>query len=458
VKAASVTRDLIQHLWDSVPEPTDLNAARRLLLDHIAVAAWGSGIEAGQTMRRHVVADLHQSGQTLPLIGTDQHVSAVAASMANSVASAAYEFDDTHTGASVHPGSVVFPAAMAAARLSGCDSASFLKAVVVGYEVMCRVGRAAGGPAHRARHFHPTSTTGHFGAAAAASVCFDFDVDTTVAALTLGGTMAGGSMQFLVDGALTKQVHPAFAVQRGVHGAQLAGHGFGGVADPIAGERAFLAAQSTDPRPDLILAGLGQVPSEITNTGIKPYPSCRNTQSPLDALFAVQRDHDLKAEDIVRVTFGLIKPGIATVFEPVAVRRRPATLADAQFSMPFVAAVALLDGEVTPAQFAEDRFSDSAVLALADRIDCVHDPELDKAYPAHWPSWVRVETRSGDILEGRVEDPKGDPANPLDDQELLAKFRTLTVPTYSAERQDEIVRSVDGLGETADFDDLVAAL
>jgi 2-methylcitrate dehydratase PrpD len=441
-----------------VPDADDVSAARGLLLDHIAVAAWGSAIDAGRIMARHAIDDLDQGGPSLPLIGTDESASAVAASMANAVAAAVYEFDDTHTGASVHPGAVIFPAAMAAARLSSCDGATFLRSVIVGYEVMCRVGRAAGGPAHRARHFHPTSTTGHFGAAAAASVCLGLDVDTTVAALTLSGTMAGGSMQFLVDGALTKQVHPAFAVQRGVQGAQLAARGFPGVADPIAGERAFLAAQSTDPRPELLLAGLGEVALEITNTGIKPYPSCRNTQSPLDALLAVRRDHGLEADDVQRITFGLIASGIATVFEPVAVKRRPTTLVEAQFSMPFVAAVALLDGEVTPAQFTEDRYSDPAVLALAERVDCVHDPELDTDYPQHWPSWVRIETRGGDVLEGRTEDPKGDPANPLSVDELKAKFRTLTSPSYSPSRQAAIERSVDGLGEAGDFSDLVAAL
>jgi 2-methylcitrate dehydratase PrpD len=454
----SLTRRLLASLWDREFDDADAAAARRLLLDHIAVAAWGSQIEAGELMRAHVMGDLDGGEPTLPLIGTSERASATAASMANAVAAAAYEFDDTHTGASVHPGAVIFPAAMAAATIAGSDTQTFLRSVIIGYEVMCRVGRAAGGPAHRARHFHPTSTTGHFGAAAAAATCLGLDVDASVAALTLSGTMAGGSMQFLVDGSNTKQVHPAFAVQRGVQAAQLAARGFPGVADPIGGERAFLAAQSADPHPERILAGLGEVASEIVNTGIKPYPSCRNTQTPLDALLAVRAEHDLRPEDVVRVQFGLIEPGVATIYEPVAVKRRPTSLVDAQFSMPFVAAIAILHGEVTPALFTEERYAAPEVLALADRVECVHDPELDRSYPAHWPAWVRIETGDGGVLTGQAEDPRGDPANPLSDAELSAKFRSLTDHAYGRRQQEEVESAVATLGATTSLAGLVSTL
>jgi 2-methylcitrate dehydratase PrpD len=454
----SITRELVEFLWSAATHPEDVGAVQRLLLDHVAVVAWGSRLDAGRIMRLHATEDLDQGGPSLPVIGTDQRTSALAASMANSVAACAYEFDDTHTGASVHPGAVIFPAALAAWRLSACDAVTFVRAVIIGYEVMCRVGRAANGPAHRERHFHPTSTTGHFGAAAAAAYCFGLDTEEAVAALTLAGTMAGGSMQFLVEGAWTKQVHPAFAVQRGVQAAQLAGRGFPGVSDPIGGRRAFLVAQSTDPRPERLLEGLGDVPFEVHNTGIKPYPSCRNTQSPLDALLSVMEESDLRASEVAKVRFGLIGPGIKTVFEPASTKRRPTTLVEAQFSMPFVAAVALVDGEVTPAQFEASRFSDCEVLALADRVECVHDPELDRDYPAHWPAWVEVDTNDGRHLQGRVEDPKGDPANPLTRDELLAKFRVLASVAYTAAEQKVIEGAVEELDQGDALNTLVGVL
>lgn len=446
----SLTRELLAAVWswgiDDL-EPGDLAAVRRLLLDHLAVATWGARIDAGRIMREHVLRDRPGGGPDLPIPGTSETAPAVGAAMAAAVAAASYEYDDTHTAGSLHPGAVIFPAALAAAAIAGCDETTFVRAIVAGYEVMCRTGRAVNPQAHRARHFHPTSTTGHFGAAAAAALCLGLDVDTAVAALTLAGTVAGGSMQFLVEGAWTKQVHPAFAVERGVEAAQLAARGFPGVADPIAGQRAFLAAQSEGPRPELLLAGLGEASREVRNTGIKPYPSCRNTQTPLDALLRLRADTRLREEDVEAVTFGLVRPGIITVWEPVARKRRPRSLVDAQFSLPYVAAVAIREGRLALEHFEPDRIADPTLLPLVDAVECVHDPELDRRYPEAWPAWVRVRTRSGSVLEQAAEVPLGDPGNPVDEAALLDKFRDCARGVFDPSEVEAIWQAVNELPE-----------
>jgi len=454
----SVTRALLEPLldWQPTEESDVMRAARRLLRDHIAVAAWGSRSDVATIMRAHAVTDLARDrGPELPVFGTAQRCSAVEAAMVNAVAAACYEFDDTHTPGSAHPGVVIFPAALAAAVLSDGGGTTFMTAACVGYEVMCRVARASNPHAHRARHFHPTSTAGHFGAAAAAAVGLGLGLDQAVAALSLAGTVAGGSMQFLVEGAVTKQLHPAYAVQRGLQAALLARRGFPGLADPIGGARGFLAAQSEDPRPERLLAGLGTAPAEITQTGIKPYPSCRSTQSPVDALLALLRDHPVRPAEIEGVTFGLIRTGLATVWDPPERRRPPKTLADAQFSMPFVAAVTLLDGRLQLGQFRPERYCDPAVVALMDRVECVADPDLDERYPASWPSWVQVTTVGGERFRAEVEHPRGDPGNPLTDAELTAKFDDLTEHCYDRDRRSALRDAVSGLPDTKSLETIL---
>jgi 2-methylcitrate dehydratase PrpD len=451
----SLTRGLLAPVVAWLPDDADeatLRAIRTLLLDHIGVAAWGSTSEVATIMRTHARDDLGRDGApVMPIIGTDENCSAVEAAMANAVAAACYEFDDTHTGGSAHPGSVIFPAAMASAVLAGCDEKRFFAAVYAGYEVMCRLARAVNPHAHRARHFHPTATTGHFGSAAAAAVCLGLDLDQAVAALALAGTVAGGSMQFLVEGAITKQLHPAYAVQRGVQAALLAGRGFPGLDDPIGGTRGFLTAQSEDPKPERLLAGLGTDPAEVTRTGIKPYPSCRNTQSAVGALLALLAEHPVRADEVESMTVGLIRPGLATVWEPREHTRRPKTLADAQFSMPYVAAVTVIDGRLGTAQFDESRYADTAVCALMDRVDCVGDPALDARYPSSWPAWVLIRTRAGQLLRGAAEHPKGDPTNPLTDEELLAKFTDLTRLCYADQQRSALVDAVAAMPEPGSF-------
>lgn len=447
----SLTRSLLEPLlgWQAAAVPGATAAARSLLLDHIGVAAFGAGSEVAATFRGHALGDLARGqGPELPLFGTSQRCSAVEAAMANAVAAACFEFDDTHTPGSAHPGAVIFPAALAATALARSEAAAagddaacrscgerFLNAAVVGYEVMCRVARALNPPAHRARHFQPTSTTGYFGAAAAAAVALGLDLERALAAVSLAGTVAGGSMQFLPEGGVTKQLHPAYAVQRGVQAALLARRGFPGLADPIGGTRGFLLAQSDDPKPERLLAGLGSAPAEITCCGIKPYPSCRNTQSPVDALLALLGEHQVPAAEVKQLTFGLIKAGLTTVWDPPERRRRPRTLADAQFSMPFVAAVTLLDGRLEAGQFQPGRFTDPAVVALMDRVECVNDPALDARYPASWPAWAELTTTGGQRFRAEAEHPRGDPGNPLTAAELAAKFDSLTRYCYDGSRQ-----------------------
>jgi 2-methylcitrate dehydratase PrpD len=457
----SLTRSLLEPLlgWQAEAVPGAAEAARSLLLDHIGVAAWGAGSEVSTTFRAHALADLARGhGPELPLIGTGTSCSAVEAAMANAVAAACFEFDDTHTPASAHPGAVIFPAALAATAIARWEAQEvgdsalyircaerFLNAAVVGYEVMCRLARALNPHAHRARHFHPTSTTGHFGAAAAAAVALGLDLHQSVAAVSLAGTVAGGSMQFLPEGAVTKQLHPAYAVQRGVQAALLARRGFPGLADPVGGTRGFLLAQSEDPKPERLLAGLGTAPAEITCCGIKPYPSCRNTQSPVDALFLLLGEHKVAAEQVERLTFGLIKTGLPTVWDPPERRRRPRTLADAQFSMPFVAAVTLLDGRLEADQFQPARYADPSVVALMDRVECVSDPALDARYPASWPAWAELTTTGGQRFRAETEHPRGDPSNPLSPAELAAKFDSLTRHCYDPARQAALRGAAESL-------------
>jgi 2-methylcitrate dehydratase PrpD len=462
----SLTRSLLEPLlyWRAEEVPGAADAARSLLLDHLGVAAWGAQSEVAALYRAHATQDLARAGgPELPVIGTGTSCSAVEAAMANAVAAACFEFDDTHTPGSAHPGSVIFPAALAAAAIAAAEEGAdmgerFLNAVVVGYEVMCRTARAVNPPAHRARHFQPTATTGHFGAAAAAAIALGLGLDETVAAVALAGTVAGGSMQFLVEGAVTKQVHPAYAVQRGVQAALLARRGFPGLADPIGGARGFLAAQSEDPRPERLLAGLGAAgstaPAEITCCGIKPYPSCRNTQSPVDALFALLGEHAVAPDEVERLTFGLIKTGLATVWDPPERRRRPRSLAEAQFSMPFVAAVTLLDGRLEASQFAPERYTDPAVVALMDRVECVHDPALDARYPASWPAWAELTTAGGQRFRAAAEHPRGDPDNPLTAAEVAGKFDSLTRHAYDGGRTAALRAAVRRLPAAGALDEI----
>jgi 2-methylcitrate dehydratase PrpD len=441
----SLTRDLVERAWrigrDDVGDP-DLEAVRTLLLDQLAVAAGGSATDSARAVRRFVLDLPGESAASLPIIGTAHRAPALNAAMANAVAGHSIEYDDVHNPSSSHPGVVIFPAALAAAALSGADGDDFVLACVAGYEVMCRVGRALNPPAHYARHFHPTATAGTLGAAATACRMLGMDVSTTVSALGIAADSAAGSMQFLVDGAWTKRWHPALAVRNGVQAALLARHGFRGPDDGIAGERGFLAGYSGDARPDELVAGWGERPLEVRLTSIKPHTTCRYNQAAVDAVLEVRRATGLRAEDVERVEFGLPSTALGIVCEPDGQKRRPRSIVDAQFSLPYSAAVALLRGRAGLPEFDGALLDDPEVVALMDLVFAEGDAEIDRSYPARWEAWVRVTTTDGRTLRAHVVDAKGDPGNPLSLDELRAKFDELTQGAYSLPRREEIVEAV----------------
>ena len=437
----------------------DHQAVRTLLLDHLGVVANGAATETSAATRRYISVEQPETGgPRLPVIGTDVDAPAVMAALANAVAGHCIEFDDTHSPSSSHPGVVIIPAAMAAARLTDADAETFVLGIVVGYEAMCRVGRAANPPSHYERHFHPTGTVGTIGAAAAAGTIFGLDSEQMVSALGIACDTAAGSMQFIVDGSWTKRLHPGAAVRNGIEAVRLARAGFIGPEDGIGGERGFLAGYSADPRPEIVMADWGSRPLEVNNTGIKAHACCRYNQASVDALLDLRSAHGLTASDIATVTLGVQSVAVGIVVEPASEKRRPKSVVDAQFSLPYAAAVAIAHGRAGLAEYEESGLTDSAVVGLMDRVEAVADPDIDKAYPEHWRAWARVATTDGRDLTAEVPDPKGDPGNPLTLSELRAKFDELAGVGYGPGARDAIADAVARIGEPGSFAELTDSL
>ncbi len=453
----SITQSLVDRVREIGLEDLgseELGALRALLLDHLSVAARGAQTDSARAAQAFV-GDLDVGGATrLPLIGTQRSAPPAIGSLVNAVAGHSIEYDDLHTASSTHPGVVVFPAALGACVLADAEASLFLRAAVVGYEVMCRVGRAAGPAAQYRRHYHPTATCGHLGAAAAAATAFGLDAEATCSAIGIAATMASGSMQFLEDGSWTKRLHPGLAARAGIQAAQLARAGYDGGQDGIGGPRAFLAMMSDEPDPGAVLADHG--PLEVRQTSLKAHTCCRYKQGPIDALLAIRRAHKLDPADIVAIRIGLVTPGMDIIAGEA--KRRPHNVVDAQFSMPFGAAVALCDGRADLEQYRPERLDEPALLALMDRVECVADPALDAHYPARWPAWAQVELGDGRSFRADVPDPKGDPANPLDARERREKFDALCGAVYSAPRREALWAAVDALGEAGSLKALIDLL
>lgn len=402
-------------------DPAVRDRARAFLLDWLGVTLGGAPEPSSVALRRGL-ALLGVAGDA-PALGTRERFAPMHAALANGAAAHTLEMDDTHQAGSIHLGATMFAAAFAAAALRPATTLdAALRAVVAGYEVTGRLAMALDPAAHYRRGFHPTGTCGAFGAAATAALLLGLDADGVANALGIAGSQAAGSMEFLADGTWTKRFHPGWAAHAGLHAAALAAAGFRAPATILEGRFGTLHAYSD--AADAARLGDGSEPV-VLRTSIKPHACCRYMQAPIDAVLALRAEHRLTPADVARIEVGIVSAGFAIVCEPLAAKRRPATIVDAQFSLPFGVAVALARGQASPDDFVPDVYGDATIASLMDRVEPRHDAALDAAYPQVWPAWVKVVTSAGAVHDAHVRFPLGDPENFPTDPALLAKFRAL---------------------------------
>ncbi|HEX77220.1 MAG TPA: MmgE/PrpD family protein [Dehalococcoidia bacterium] len=431
--------------------PEVIDRVKYHALDFLGVAARGSLTESAKAVY-DLIEDMGLNPQGGVIIGTDMRAPHHYAALANGTSAHSLELDDVNNEASAHPGVAIFPAAFASAELAGCGGKRFIEGVILGYEVMIRLGKALNPAHHYARGFHPTGTCGAFGAAVAASKILSLDKEQMLNALGIVGSQASGSMEFLTSGAWTKRIHPGWAAHNGIIAALLAKRGFKGPSTIIEGRFGFLHSYSDGSDLNKVLADFG-APFEIMKTSIKPHACCRYKQGPIDGILKIMKENNLKAQEIKEAVLGILKTAFPIIVEPRELKYNPKTVVDAQFSMPFGAAVAILHGKAALDEYTEENIHSPEVRDMMGRVSCVQDPELDKAFPRQWPASVEVVTKDGRRFSTRIEYPKGDPENPLTWEELLAKFHDLASAIYPEERRQRIISRVRALEQEENIRD-----
>jgi len=339
------------------------------------------------------------------------------AAMANAAASHVAEQDDVHNGSVFHPATVVFPPALACAQALGASGEEMLTAAVAGYEVGIRVGEFLGRSHYKV--FHTTGTAGTLAAAATVGHLLKLNPEQMLHAFGSAGTQSAGLWEFLRDAADSKQLHTAHAASTGLMSAYIAQAGFTGAQHIMEGKQGMAAGMSSDSDPSKLVDGLG-IRWAIAETSFKYHASCRHTHPAADALLQVILANKLKPSDIAKVET-LVHQGAIDVLGPVT---DPATVHQSKFSMGTVLAL-IAHYQFAGLQEFDQHFHDDAICLFRDRVTMTLDPEVDSAYPQRWIGKVKVHLHNGQILDGRVDEPKGDPGNTLSRTEITDKAMRL---------------------------------
>ncbi len=428
--------------FGDLPEEV-VDSTRLRTLDVVGIALAASTGETAPSLLGAL--DGWGGGGDCTILGSKRTAAAPLAILVNGALAHSLDFDDTHAASITHASAEVVPVALALGEAAGLDGRALITATVAGYEAITRLGMAAPGAFH-ARGWHATSACGPFAAALVAGRIEGLDADRLTAALGTAGSFASGGMEYLQDGSWVKRVHAGWAGHAGAVAAALARGGFTGPATILEGRfgfyRTFLGAEP-DPAP---FATLGRE-WETPGIGFKPYPCCHLNHAYVDCALEL-RGHALVAEDIEAVECRVPAGQVPIVCEPREGKLRPRTSYEAQFSLPYAVASALLDGRVGLDSYAPERLVERGRLALAARVTHAVDP--DSTFPHGFPGWVRVHLRDGRVLEARSPDGRGSLARPLPRENIVEKFRDNAGRALSSAHVAELEQAVLGLDTLVD--------
>ena len=425
--------------FDQIPrEAVDL--AKGVILDCLGVTLAGSQDPSGRIVTE-CVKELGGNPEAA-VIGGGFKTSAPQAALANGTMAHALDYDDIAISWVGHPTAVLLPAVLALGERGKLSGRAVLEGYIIGFEVGAKLG-ACIGLAHYAWGWHATVTLGTMGAAAAAAKMLRLDARQTRMALGIATSLAGGTRQNF--GTMTKPFHAGSAARNGVLAALLAKRGFTADEAILENPMGFCKLFSGGGDFDIAKAtqGLGD-PFDIVTPGVsmKPYPCCRFTHRCVDAILYLIKEYRPRAEDVERV-----ECKTAEFVPQVVIHPRPKSGLEGKFSMQYCMAIALLDGEVGLRQFTDEKVLDPRAQELLKRVEYVHPEGLT---PLH-PEAVTVKLKDGRELCHEVAIAKGDPGNPMGEEELAAKYRDCASFVLSPV---DIQKSLDMMSHLEDLEDI----
>jgi 2-methylcitrate dehydratase PrpD len=440
--------------YERIPPPV-IARIKLLILDALGCAVFGTGLPWSRILMDTLGA--LDATTACGVWGTQRRLSAPHAALVNGTLVQSFELDDVHRAGVLHVGAVTLPPILAIAEMrGGISGRDFLRAAVAGYEIGPRVGLCMG-PEHIGQGWHSGATVGVFAAAAGAAAALRLPSEKVVHALGIAGTQAAGLMAAQY-GAMVKRMHAGRAAQSGLYGALLAESGFTGIENvfesPYGGFCTTFSRSQDRFRLDELTAGLGER-FETMGVALKFYSCVGSNHTALDALRAIAARRPLRAAEIERI----VVHGSQATVDHVGWPYRPQELTSAQMNLPFCIATLLVEDDVFVDQFSEAAVTDPRRIALAAKVEVLHDPAIT-ARGAKFRHMVRVEVHftDGATLAETVEAPRGSEQKFASEADVVEKFRKLARRVYPDAETERISTMVLGCDKLDDIGTLAKAL
>jgi 2-methylcitrate dehydratase PrpD len=402
--------------FDQIPSEV-VSKTKRLMLDTLGVCLGSTNLDFG-TAAMTVIGGWGGALEST-VIGLPAKVSAHNAAFCNGVLGHGQDFDDTHTESVVHPSAALVPVALAVGERGKRRSKDVLTGLIGGLEATIRLGLPALNKFHL-RGFHTTSVCATFGAAMIASKIGDLKQRQGLQAVGICGSFASGLLECIPAKAEAKRLHAGWAGLCGIVASDLAQAGYTGPETVFEGKlglyNSFLRGEPLDL--DVIFEALGER-WEVLNIRPKLYPCCHYLQAFLDCAAALRREHGVRPDQIESIQCRIAMGAVNIVCEPWASKLIPKTGYDLRFSLPFAVAMMLTKGKAGLSEFSPEVLSDVTIRNLMTKVSYSIDPNFSVK---DMPGSIEVILTDGRKCSWEVPQVRGDAANPISEDEILAKF------------------------------------
>lgn len=437
--------------YDTLPDEA-VQKAKTLTLDVLGSMIATRNVISSQIARE--VAEGLGGPEEATIVGSKKKVSEAMAAFANAVQCYGLDFVDDHNESNAHPSPATFPVSLAIGENLHKSGKEFIEAVALGNEVVCRMGSAYLGDMYY-QGFHPTSTCGAMGAVVSASKLYGLDGEKTVNALGIAGSTVSGLMAWNSTGSFTKRYQAGNPAKNAIVSARMAEKGFNGPSDIFESKDGLFHAYSYMDHydPKFITDGIGK-DWIFVGSSIKVYPCCRYSGGHIDACLEIVNKYHPEAEDIEKINIQSSKYTMRLLAEER--KWDPKNIVDLQFSMPFQAAIAFVNGKVTVDEFDEKYIEHPTVKRLIANTSVFMNEEFERRYPEHYSSSVTITMKDGTEYTAVIDDPKGDKRNPVTHEDVIEKFRYLANRVYdNPERTEKIIEYVNNLENQKDIAQLM---
>lgn len=401
----------IDCIWEAAVPEAVMARAKRSLLDYLAVTCAGAAFQQDK-LRSYFSFVQPEEGAFLS-IGTGKRLALKEAVFLNGLNGHALDFDDGTNSGIIHLGSPIFSLLIPLAERHRIGVEDMLRAAITGYEASYTMAVSIQ-PGHKAMGYHATGTCGILGATLAAAYMLGFTAEERFEAFAAAAVAASGMLKVLDDGSELKPYNVAKTSLLALTALQLAKAGFKGHDDPLGG-RGFLRMMTG--KEDVVLKPvLLNGTYAIMKSYTKPYASCRYTHPAVEAAIHLRERYALRAEDVESVevrTYSLAVSGHDHTEIPGSY--------SAKMSIPYATAAGLIYGKAGLQEFSEETVRGKTILNLTGKVRVTADAALSAAFPGVQAAVVTITTRDGAYTE-RVDFPKGEPENPLTDEEFRSRY------------------------------------